>query len=83
MAAGIPAVGCAGEDGPEEIAATGAGMVLVAPRDPGALTEAVSALLADHSRLAEAGARARETVLRSFTWERCGQETMAAYASVL
>ena len=34
MAAGVPAVGCAGEDGPTEIAAAGGGIALVAPRDP-------------------------------------------------
>ena len=32
MARGIPAIGCAGEAGPEEIAASGGGMVLVAAR---------------------------------------------------
>ena len=35
MAAGVPAVGCRGEDGPEEIADAGGGIVLVAPGERG------------------------------------------------
>src|SRR4051794_32640735 len=34
MAAGVPAIGCRGEDGPEEIAAAGDGIRLVPPGDP-------------------------------------------------
>ena len=37
LACGVPAIGCAGEGGPEEIAALGEGMLLVPPRDPDAL----------------------------------------------
>jgi len=38
MAAGVPAIrGCRGEAGPEEIAASGGGILLVDPRDPGML----------------------------------------------
>ena len=35
MAAGLPAIGSRGEGGPEDIAAAGAGMVLVGARRPG------------------------------------------------
>ena len=35
MAGGVPAVGCRGEPGPEEIAASGGGIRLVAPARPG------------------------------------------------
>ena len=84
MAAGVPAIGCRGEDGPEEIAAAGGGIELVAPRDPAALASSLDALLSDPARAgADARARARETVLRSFTWERCGRQTVAAYEEVL
>ncbi len=83
MAAGVPAVGCRGEDGPEEIVAAGGGMELVAPRHPRGLAETIGALLDDPPRLAALGADARETVAREFTWERCGRETAAAYAEVL
>jgi teichuronic acid biosynthesis glycosyltransferase TuaC len=83
MAAGVPAIGCAGEDGPEEIAAAGGGIVLVAPRDPRALAGAIDGLLRDPARRAALSAQARATVTREFTWERCGQQTVAAYEGVL
>ncbi|MGD0979899.1 MAG: glycosyltransferase [Solirubrobacteraceae bacterium] len=83
MAAGIPAIGCAGEPGPAEIAGAGAGIVLVAPRDPPALAGAINELLSDRAKLAELGHLARETVERSFTWERCGEQTLAAYTDVI
>jgi glycosyltransferase involved in cell wall biosynthesis len=83
MAAGVPAIGSRGEDGPEEIAAAGGGMELVAPRDPRALAGAIDGLLSDAQRLAELRRAARETVSREFTWERCGRETVAAYEEVL
>jgi teichuronic acid biosynthesis glycosyltransferase TuaC len=83
MAAGVPAIGCRGEDGPEEIAAAGEGMTLVAPDDPGALAEAIATLLGEPSRLLELRTQARATVQRSFTWPRCGEATVAAYAEAL
>ena len=72
MAGGLPAVGRAGEAGPEEIAAAGPGMHLAGPHD---LVAAIDA--------ATDGAAARETVRRSFTWEACGRATVAAYEDVL
>jgi glycosyltransferase involved in cell wall biosynthesis len=83
MAAGVPAVGCAGEDGPQELAAAGGGIVLVPPRAPEALAAALSELLADDARRLALGAQARATVAAGFTWERCGAATLAAYRSVL
>jgi teichuronic acid biosynthesis glycosyltransferase TuaC len=83
MAAGVPAIGCAGEDGPEEIAAAGGGIELVSPRDPVALASKIERLLSDPARREALGASARATVERSFTWERCGSETVAAYTGVL
>jgi teichuronic acid biosynthesis glycosyltransferase TuaC len=75
LARGVPAIGCEGESGPEEIAALSGGMLLVPPRDPHAVARAVQAALADPSlpAAARAGAAAH------FTWERCGRETVAAY----
>jgi glycosyltransferase involved in cell wall biosynthesis len=82
MAAGIPAIGCRGEPGPEEIAAAGDGLVLVPPGDIERLTQRIDELLSDPQRLREAGQRARVTVAENFTWERCGAETVAAYRDV-
>ncbi|MEA2198184.1 MAG: hypothetical protein QOJ25_2235 [Solirubrobacteraceae bacterium] len=79
MAGGVPAIGCRGEDGPEEIAAAGGGMVLVPRGDVAALAEQIDALLSDPDRRAELGREAGATVRRAFTWEQCGRETVAAY----
>ena len=83
MAGGVPAVGCAGEPGPEEIAACGGGLSRVPPRDPAALAGELARLLEDPGARAGQGAAARETVERCFTWERCGAATVAAYAEAL
>jgi len=79
MAAGVPAIACAHEDGPDEIAAAGGGLVQVPPRDPRALAAAIEQLLSDDARRARLGRDARATVERSFTWQRCGTATVTAY----
>jgi glycosyltransferase involved in cell wall biosynthesis len=83
MAGGVPAIGCRGEPGPEEIAAAGDGFVLVPPGDIERLTQRIDELLSDPHRLREAGLHARETVAASFTWEHCGRQTVAAYEQAL
>ena len=83
MAGGVPAIGCQGEDGPEEIAAAGGGIELVPPRDPPTLAATINRLLADRPRLETLGREARLTVQREFTWERCGRETLAAYEAAI
>jgi teichuronic acid biosynthesis glycosyltransferase TuaC len=83
MAGGLPAIGCRGEPGPEEIAAAGDGLVLVPPGDIERLTQRIDELLSDPHRLREVGQRARATVAAHFTWERCGRQTLAAYQYVL
>jgi teichuronic acid biosynthesis glycosyltransferase TuaC len=83
MAGGVPAIGCRGEPGPEEIAAAGEGLVLVPPGDIERLTQRIDELLSDPQRLREAGQRARATVAAHFTWEHCGTQTFAAYEAAL
>jgi glycosyltransferase involved in cell wall biosynthesis len=83
MAGGVPAIGCRGEPGPEDIAAAGDGLVLVPPGDIERLSQRIDELLCDPHRLREAGQRARQTVIASFTWERCGRQTVAAYEQAL
>jgi teichuronic acid biosynthesis glycosyltransferase TuaC len=83
MAGGVPAIGCRGEPGPEEIAAAGDGFLLVPPGDIERLTQRIDELLSDPQRLREAGIRARETVAAHFSWERCGEQTVAAYEHAL
>jgi glycosyltransferase involved in cell wall biosynthesis len=83
MAAGVPAIGCRGEPGPEEIAAAGDGFVLVPPGDIERLSQRIDELLSDRHRLREASMRARETVTTNFSWQRCGERTLAAYEHAL
>ena len=83
MAGWLPAIAAQGEPGPREILAQGGGMTLVPPADPAALAAAIGALLDDADRLREAGAQARATVERAFSWAGCGAATLAAYESVL
>ena len=83
MAAGVPAIGARGEPGPEEIAAAGGGLRLVAPGDPEALAQELRGLLGDARWRHELGREARATVEASFTWERCGEATVAAYEEAL
>jgi teichuronic acid biosynthesis glycosyltransferase TuaC len=83
MAAGVPAIGCRGEPGPEEIAAAGDGFLLVPPGDIERLTQRIDELLSDPQRLREAGQRARATVAAHFTWGRCGEQTVSAYEHAL
>ena len=83
MAGGLPAIGCRGEPGPEEIAAAGDGFVLVPPGDIERLSQRIDELLSDPHRLREAGERARATVEAHFSWPRCGEQTVAAYRRAL
>jgi len=83
MAGGLPAIGCRGEPGPEEIAMAGDGFVLVPPGDIERLSQRIDELLSDPDRLREASRRARATVAAHFTWERCGEQTLEAYRFVL
>jgi glycosyltransferase involved in cell wall biosynthesis len=83
MAAGLPAIGGRGEGGPEDIAAAGEGMVLVAPGDVDELAGVLERLTADRQRLRALGVAARATAAASFTWELCGERTVAAYRDAL
>jgi glycosyltransferase involved in cell wall biosynthesis len=83
MAAAMPAVAAMGEPGPQEISAVGEGIVLVPPGDVSALARAIDALLSDPSRRRALGVAARRTVAESFTWERCGRQTLRAYHGVV
>ena len=83
MAGSVPAIGCRGEDGPEEISSSGGGIALIPPGDPGALAALIDGLLRDPGRLEALGREARATVEREFTWSACGRDTVDAYAEAL
>lgn len=81
MAAGKPIVASAVGAIPEVLGEGGAG-VLVAPADPVAIAEAVTALLADAGRRAAMGAAGRLRA-RDFSWEASGRRLSAVYDRVL
>jgi teichuronic acid biosynthesis glycosyltransferase TuaC len=83
MAGGVPAIGCRGEGGPEEIAAAGEGIRLVPPGDVEALAAEVDRIVGDQGWARELGQAARATVEAAFTWEGCGRETVEAYQAAL
>ena len=83
MAAGVPAIGCRGEPGPEEIARCGEGIRLVAPAEPEALAAEIGLILSDERSRRDLGDAARATVVEHFTWAGCGRATVAAYEEAL
>jgi glycosyltransferase involved in cell wall biosynthesis len=83
LASGVPAIGCAGEGGPEEIASAGDGILLVPAGDVDALAATIAELLADPAHLERLSAAARSTAAEHFSWEACGEATVAAYREVL
>jgi glycosyltransferase involved in cell wall biosynthesis len=83
MAGGVPAIGCAGEPGPQEIAAAGGGLELVRPGDAHGLARTLERLLDDEASQRRLRESARDTVAREFTWTRCGQGTVESYRRAL
>jgi glycosyltransferase involved in cell wall biosynthesis len=83
MGGGVPAIGCRGEHGPEEIAAAGGGMRLVPAADPEAIAAELRAILDERRWRRELGDAARHTIAQHFTWDACGRATVAAYAEAL
>jgi glycosyltransferase involved in cell wall biosynthesis len=57
--------------------------LLVEPRDPGQLAEALISLLQAPSRAAEMGAAARQRVLREFSWAAIARRTVEVYERLL
>lgn len=83
MAGWLPAVGCLGEGGPEEIAGCGGGIELVPARDPRTLAERIESILGQPAKLEELSKAARQNAERNFSWEQCGQQTARAYLDVV
>jgi teichuronic acid biosynthesis glycosyltransferase TuaC len=83
LACGVPAIGCRGEGGPEEIAALGEGMLLIPAGNVAALAEAIAEVVADPARRRELSEGARRTAAEHFSWEACGHATVSAYEDAL
>jgi glycosyltransferase involved in cell wall biosynthesis len=82
LACGVPVVATA-IGGATEIVRDGETGLVVPPRDPGLLAEAILALLRDPERASEMGRLGSRDVAERFTPERLGRETAAVYAAVL
>jgi glycosyltransferase involved in cell wall biosynthesis len=80
MACGVPVISTTGGALPEVVGDAG---VLVPPKDPAALAQAMADLLDHPERAAELGWRGYERVSRHFTWQQAAQNTVTAYHEVL
>jgi glycosyltransferase involved in cell wall biosynthesis len=83
LACGVPVVAARGEGGPEEIAERVEGVTLVPARDPRALADALSGLLADAAELERLSGAARAGAEAHFGWSRTGAESLRAYEDAL
>jgi glycosyltransferase involved in cell wall biosynthesis len=83
LACGVPAIGCAGEPGPEELAGLAEAMLLVPPRDPRALADAIAGALSDRARWRDLSEAARRTAREHLTMAACGEATVRAYRDAL
>ncbi len=83
MAAGLPCVASYLPGVTDQIIEPGVNGLLVPPRDPGALMEALRTLLADPLRARELGRRGRETVVQRFSIASIGARHLEAYRSLL
>lgn len=79
LAAGVPAIGCRHEPGPERLARLTGAMVLVAPGDPEGLAKAFDALLADEPERRRLGAAGRAAVAGHLSPAARGRALVAAY----
>jgi glycosyltransferase involved in cell wall biosynthesis len=82
MAAGVPVVATA-VGGTPEVIEHGINGLLVAPRDAGALADAICELLLDRSLAQRIGAEGRRTVVSHYSMERMVRETADLYANLL
>lgn len=82
MACGMPVISTA-VGGALEVVVDGDNGVLVPPRDPGMLAEALLTLLGDEPLRRRLGRNARATIARHYTWDAVGARYVASYEGVL
>lgn len=80
MSSGVPLVGTT-VGGIPEIVESGVTGMLVPPRDSAALASALDQVLRDGGARRAMGTRARERVLRQFSWEAVARQSTAVYAA--
>jgi glycosyltransferase involved in cell wall biosynthesis len=82
MACGVPVVATR-VGGIPEIVDDGKNGILIPPRSPAALADALQSLMRDKTGRDAMGRRARETVQRGFSHERLSRDLKKFYRSVL
>ncbi|MBW2395057.1 MAG: glycosyltransferase family 4 protein [Deltaproteobacteria bacterium] len=83
MACGLPVIANAAGALPEVVGTDGSAGRLVPPRDPRALADAISEILAEPERAAEMGRAARERVLNVFSWSDAAAGLIDVFGDVL
>lgn len=76
LACGTPAVVTSASSGPEEVGDAG---LVVPPRDPAALAQAIQRLLDDENLRRQLGQRGRARVLQQFSYRRMAELTLQTY----
>jgi glycosyltransferase involved in cell wall biosynthesis len=80
MACGVPVISTTGGALPEVVGDAG---ILVPPSSPGALSHAISDLLAHPERARELGEFGLQRVRQQFSWQRAAEKTVAVYRKVI
>jgi len=81
-ACGLPIVATA-VSGNIEVIASGENGILVPPKSPAGMSDAISRLLEDEPLRKRLGAEARMTIESDFTWDRISEKILKCYRSLL
>ena len=83
MACGLPVIANAAGALPEVVGTDGRTGVLVPPRNPRALADAIGCLLADPERIEQMGRAARERIQRVFPWQDTARDLVGVFEETL
>ena len=83
MACGLPVVANAAGALPEVVGSDGSAGLLVPPRDPRALAEAIHSILAEPRRAEHMGRAARARIQRLFPWERAASGLLEVFRETI
>jgi glycosyltransferase involved in cell wall biosynthesis len=83
MACGTPVVTTRAGSLPEVVGDDEEGGLLVPPKSPRALSQAIAKLLADDDLSQDLGRRARRRAERLFSWKRTAENTILVYQKLI
>jgi glycosyltransferase involved in cell wall biosynthesis len=81
MALGKPVIGCKGE-GIEDFVVDGETGLLVEPKNPDQLADAMEFLICNPEKARTMGENARQFVLQNYTWEKNAEKMIDIYRNV-